>query len=654
MTITSSRKIVAGLLSFAMVLTLVAGVTVSTADAQTSITGASHVYTRNLTVGNRGADVSALQQVLHNGGFLSVTPTGYFGPLTKAALGAWQASVGIAPAAGYFGPITRAYLANMGGTPGPVTGTPGCPAGAMYNYMTGAKCTTTPGTPTPPATDALRGTDGSISDVNELSQYNNEEVGENQKDVKVLGFEVETTNDGDIALRSIKVSFDPAGNGTGDSDDLEDYISRVKVWKGSTMVGSADADDFSEDSNDIWTRTITLTNSVVRADDTEQFVISVDGVNSLDSGDIDSDSWTVDVENIRFVDGSGVTTTETGYDLDGMDVGIDFVTFSASADTKLKITTDSSSPEAGIVVVDDSDNTDDIVLLKGKIEVEGNSDVTIDELPITFTSTGAAVASTTGTVKLKIGSKNVSETMSITVGATTGTVTFDNLDFDISAGQTVSFTVLANINDIEANDFDEGDTLTASLTASNREVMDVENEENDQLTSSEKSGTATGEAQEFRTNGVSVSLVSATTAVTSGNSANDDTGTFTIKFKVTAVGDTVYVSTLADATTSGVTSGKTSVVVDRAGTATVGGVSAVLINTTDTDLNAAGLYEIEEGESETFELTASAQLPAAGSSGLYRAVLGGISWTTDGTDATPNNTYTSNLDTFKTSYVSLN
>lgn len=39
-----------------------------------------------------------------------VTPTTYFGTLTRAALAEFQASVGIRPASGSFGPITRAYI----------------------------------------------------------------------------------------------------------------------------------------------------------------------------------------------------------------------------------------------------------------------------------------------------------------------------------------------------------------------------------------------------------------------------------------------------------------------------------------------------------------------------------------------------------------
>lgn len=78
---------------------------------------AADAFSRNLTVGSRGADVTALQTML------GVNPaTGYFGPITKAAVIAYQASHSISPAAGYVGPLTRSVL-NAGGTAGTGTGT---------------------------------------------------------------------------------------------------------------------------------------------------------------------------------------------------------------------------------------------------------------------------------------------------------------------------------------------------------------------------------------------------------------------------------------------------------------------------------------------------------------------------------------------------
>jgi len=69
-------------------------------------------FTTDLTVGSSGAQVTALQQILINKGYLTAVsaPTGYFGALTQAAVAKWQAANGITPTAGYFGPKSRAFI----------------------------------------------------------------------------------------------------------------------------------------------------------------------------------------------------------------------------------------------------------------------------------------------------------------------------------------------------------------------------------------------------------------------------------------------------------------------------------------------------------------------------------------------------------------
>jgi peptidoglycan hydrolase-like protein with peptidoglycan-binding domain len=624
---------------------------------------ASAAFTRNLTVGSQGTDVAELQSWLISKGYSipsissgAVAP-GYFGAQTKTALTAYQAANGI-PATGFFGPLTMASVNAGGSVAGgsgscpagfncsPVNTTPTCPVGFVCSPIGG-------GTPVQGST--LEGTDGTIEAVNELSQYNNEEVGDGESDVKVVGFEIETSNDGDVLLRSIKLAIDPSGNGAGDSDHLDDYIDAVTVWMGDKEIGSANASDFDEGSTDIYTKTITLSGSpIVEADSVEKFYITVDAVNNLDSGDIDSDSWTVDIDNIRYEDGSGVVTTlaEADFGGDTFNVPISFVSFSTAANTELKVSKDSSSPEDGIVVVDEDDDTDGVVLLVGEIEIEGTSDVTIDELPITLTTNGDSVGAVTGTLVLKIDGEEYTESVGLTT-VQAGTVTFDNLDLVIEGGDTVTFTVEADINDtnntgVTATDFDEGDYLIASLTSTNRDNIDAENEEGDQLdTSSERSGTATGEAQEFRTQGIGLTLVSTATDATTGTSANDDIGLFTIKYKVTAIGDTIYVSSLA--TSAGVT-----YTVDKSGTATTSNsITGAIVNNDDTTLTATGNYEIEEGESETFTLSVAVPLGAQGTSGQYRLALTGVKWDTSD-DTSLDNTYSSALDEFKTAYKVLN
>ena len=100
-------------------------------------------FERNLTVGSRGADVTALQTAV------GINPTtGYFGQLTKAAVKAYQTAHSISPVSGYVGPLTRSVL-NAGGTTVPT----GCTT--AFDPMTGKPCTGTTTTTTGPVSVAL-------------------------------------------------------------------------------------------------------------------------------------------------------------------------------------------------------------------------------------------------------------------------------------------------------------------------------------------------------------------------------------------------------------------------------------------------------------------------------------------------------------------
>ena len=108
-------------------------------------------FTRNLTTGSTGSDVKCLQAILNMSAGTQVAITGagspgsetsYFGGLTLVAVKKYQTANGILPA-NQVGPLTRAKLNAVlaGGTTTPVNG---CPAGAVYNTITGALCTGNP------------------------------------------------------------------------------------------------------------------------------------------------------------------------------------------------------------------------------------------------------------------------------------------------------------------------------------------------------------------------------------------------------------------------------------------------------------------------------------------------------------------------------
>jgi hypothetical protein len=137
-----TNKLVAGVVALTMALSLVGGVSASAqgmsladlvnlfiglgiisadkADAARTAAGitgttpagttSGYNFTKDLTVGSKGADVTALQNVL------GISPaTGYFGSVTKAAVIKFQLAKGLTPAAGYVGAKTRAVL-NAGST----------------------------------------------------------------------------------------------------------------------------------------------------------------------------------------------------------------------------------------------------------------------------------------------------------------------------------------------------------------------------------------------------------------------------------------------------------------------------------------------------------------------------------------------------------
>lgn len=75
------------------------------------VLGAStYAFNNDLSEGTQNDEVKELQERLRAEGFFTFhTSTGFFGPITLAAVKAFQTANGI-PATGYVGPLTRAAL----------------------------------------------------------------------------------------------------------------------------------------------------------------------------------------------------------------------------------------------------------------------------------------------------------------------------------------------------------------------------------------------------------------------------------------------------------------------------------------------------------------------------------------------------------------
>ena len=655
-----SAKLFAGVVGFAIALAIVGGVSFSKASA----------YSSNLTIGSSGADVTTLQNWLISKGFsLSAGATGYFGSQTQAALAAFQSANGISPAVGYFGPVTMAKVNAMGstgstGSTGAMTYPAGCmsatgfstttgmscagsvmtyPAGCMstagFSSTTGMSCS---GGSTPSTSGPLTGGAGDIT-VSDLATYSSEEAGEGEDDVKLLAFEVEADDESDVEITSVKVEM---FQGTAaDSEDLTDYADNVSIWMGSTKVGEADSDGFSENS-DVYTKSISLDNAVVKAGDTNKFYVAVSAMANLDSGDIDTDAWYVGVSAVRFVDAEGVTTTESlTLDIDDevvddtLEETFDFTDFATATDVELKVALnndDDDINEAHVINVDTTDDTDDVEVLSFTLEADGDSDINVTEIPVLVTTTGEPDEAVI-VIEAKLWMDG--EELATEDVPTGGAVTFEDLDIDINAGDEVELMVTVSLQDV-GGVLDDGDTVQVELTGTEVDAIDAEDESGETLGAADLTGTAAGEAHATYDVGMNAKFVSSSAVITNSDTAAiPDRGTFTIVFDVTAFDGDVYVDGTDIALETGGGATYQDILVD-------GGVGTGVV-TSNADDAAFTTFLVEEGTTERFTLT----LDAAGTDAFAKASLESILYALTAIDGDV--LYTFNMADYETDSIFL-
>ncbi|MBI2482457.1 MAG: peptidoglycan-binding protein [Candidatus Vogelbacteria bacterium] len=606
-------------------------------------------FTRDLTIGSRGDDVSALQTLLESKGVLMMpagVAKGYFGALTKSALAKYQASVGL-PATGYFGPLTRGQIASSMATVPTVPTVPG----------------TTPTTPTTSGT--LQGGAGSIEDTALVSGLNNEEVGEDEEDVEVAGLEVEVDDGSDIEITAVRIVFD---EGTGATSDFDDYASEVSILVDGKEFARLDADEFNDDND--WSKTISLNNgAIIRAGGTGEIVVAVSGISNMDSDD-QGDEWDVDFTTVRFRDASGASISETITE----DVrAFSFEAFATAADTEFKITNgDDAINDAHTIAVDSSDDTDDEPILSYEVEIEGSADVTVDSLPVGVVVTGASNVDDliSGLTLLmdgkKVGSANLTDALVDTDGVDVGAYEaflFDDLDLTLEAGETYEFTVTADLYPTSGSgDLDEGDTIAASTTDALLEVSgysDIEDETGEDLAAADITGSASSDASAVYENAIQVALVTGTHADFEVDGDDNDYTQLTLKFDITAFGEDIYIPNVAtDVSSSTSATGGVPTTAQGVGyhiQLTSGGIASTSVaeTLTSTAEEETNSFLIEEGDTETFTLVvtiSNAAAPANADADQFRAVLTGIGFG-DSDSATADSVFTSDLtNVFKTTY----
>jgi hypothetical protein len=578
--------------AFAVVaLALVAGA--SSADA---------AFSRYLTVGSTGADVSELQAILVSNGYLaSGLPSGYFGALTKAAVMKWQAAVGL-PATGFFGPMS---IAKIG-------------AGSTSTGSTGSTSSNSG------STSDLKGGDGDFKDFKINGSPNNKTVNEGESQ-DVLGFEFKADNSDLLVSRVDVIASSTNGNDLKRPWKVIDSVELLANGKKVASVDASNSKNWDEQDTDQYRLRFEGINYKVNDGDKVKFTVAVTAKDSIDSNDTGDFKIWLDNEGIRARNAEGIDVYESG------DNSGDKKTFSIdTADT-------------GSFTV----TTENVALYTAKLKAK-NSDNNINSVTVSLATTSASVGGLddmVDTLYLFIDGEEVGSE-SVSAGATDD-VTFDDLDVDIKKDDKVDFEVKADINEQGNNEenYDNGDGVMVTGVS----IDFTDSAEDDHTTSDSQDGGAIT----FNLNALKVDLVGSPEA--SYSSTAETSGDYTVSFKVTAPdNDDIYIPATASRTST-TTAGVGFTVYDSSnayvGTATT--TLAELVKTGGSASLNSNYYKISSGNTATFKMHVVLDNYLAPANNARKVGLTQVNYKA-GSAATPDTTYTSGLDDdFRTSSLTL-
>lgn len=605
----SKTKIVAAFIGFTMILGAVAGVQTANAQAMslsqlvdlfislgiisadkaaaakaavgTSATTGT-TFTRDLTVGSSGADVTALQTKL------GVSATGYFGSLTKAAVMSYQTANGI-PSTGYVGPLTRAQLN----------------AGSVV---------TTGGTTTGGSTVINTGVEGSIT-ANK-SSVSNSTLREGDTMRQVLGVKLEAKLS-DINVQRIKLDLGSETTVytkvfktfylTDDSGKVlaqADLNSNTVVKNGSNYeltLGGFSYTVSKDTTKYLWVKA-DLYSSIKTADQTPTRVITLvaNGVRGTDQAGIDQYAPTTAFSQNISVEGTLVDSAA------------------------LKLSLNANNVKSADVIASegtDDDEIDGVSVLNFDLKAE-KDEVTVTDLTVDLVYSGSGTATATKAY-LYDGSTLIDSEDVLATGGNTY-VTFDDIDYVIAKDVTKTLTVKVDIRD--AN----GTPRTITMDIDAADVVS----ENSEGSSIVETGSAQGEGFVVKNVGPVFTLVGTPTITRTALSSNDTSGiatsTLTAIFnvRIKAVGGAVTFNTSGSATPSfSTTTAAALAAIYRNGSSvgspaaiTAQGTSAIVsYSTPSSGVTTSGeTWTLADGN--TIEVPVTYQITIAGSSANQYAV----------------------------------
>ncbi len=382
-------------------ISLVAGgVVAAFVLAISSVQAAAPIFVNDLTIGSSNPEVHTLQTLLIAQGFdisaitSGAAQKGYFGAQTKAAVQKYQRANGV-PSTGFVGPLTRAKLngASPVANPGMIT-TPGI-GGTLAFSLEGS-----------PAGASL-------------------DKGETED---VARFKLQAAAS-DMQVSSLAIDFDTR---------FWLYASSVTIKDGNgaviTSKNNLSVNDFTELTVGSDYRLYIPVSYVVPRTQTRYLTVSV---SMLPVTDRDSATITINDAQIRSVDGTGVTDTQTVADDRTF-------SYTASNSSQVVITLNDQSPPNMLVPISRSTDTEDVVLAVANFKSQ-NQDSMMRTISFYVTTNGITPSTLFRNVKIKAGDL-VYTSGTVANGNSDSLTTITDMRIPLLKDQNTPVYILATIN----------------------------------------------------------------------------------------------------------------------------------------------------------------------------------------------------------------
>ena len=605
-------------------------------------------FSRNLTVGSSGADVTALQTTLIAGGYaIPAGATGYFGSQTQKAVKEYQVAKGIVnPGTGFVGPLTLKVL-NGGAAVASVDMT-ACPSWATCTAKaTGVTGSASTGSITTPGVEGiLTITQGPIS---------NTVVNVGAHMVPVLAVRAQAQNS-DIAVQRITLDL-----GT-DTKIYNKIFTQLYVLDSSGAVLATIPLNSSTvvQSGSNYVVTASGFNTVVSKNSYKDFTIAADLYSAIDSSNL-SGSYPVSIDafGVRGVDGAGINQTGPSAGTITQSVTIN----SSLTDNAIaNISTDSTSPQTNSVPVTDTTYGQYLKLPVLIFNVGAQNDTLhLHQVQVDFTGVPTLNTGTTSAAYLFQGATQISSASIIGTGANTGSAVFNNI-VDGTAGASIPvntnlpFTVKVDVTGVTAGTL----AITPSLNVANTVIY---NSQDSTVTGSKKNGIAPGFVTTVLGKGPAFALAGTPTISVSGSNQSGSTNSTstiiaTFNLNVQAIGSNVFFGNQASSThpmfvfkvfngagtdvTSSVTAKSSGFIIPSAGVITVG-------------VPSGSFYVPQQNSAQignvTFQFAGKDASGNVLNAGPYSVEIAGISYSVDGGATTATSTYMDGLSAWRTSGI---